>query len=234
MGVILHFSTGQNLVKKIVRKDKYWHNQLIKGFCTGQNLLKKILRKDKYWRNWKKNFLIDPLNTNVIYRDSLTLSFLCNMARLLNFSQILKVLSCKMIDSSIQKHPWVCSMKKLFLEISQYSQENTCDFRFSPLLQLNYSKFSFVVCFALLEFFRFFLFSAHLWRSSLNLQHECQTQATRVRHEWKILILITTSLKTYFHTLIFIIWQVKDYNERNNLILRTSFWKCLVSMPKCV
>ena len=64
----------------------------------------------------------------------------------------------------------------------------------------------------------------------------CDTSATittRVQHEWKILMLITTRVKTY-HTLLFTIWQVKDYKERNNFILRTTFWKCLVSMPKCV
>ena len=27
---------------------------------------------------------------------------------------------------------------------------------------------------------------------------------------------------------------MKDYKEKNNLILRTNFWKCLVPMPKCV
>ena len=56
------------------------------------------------------------------------------------------------------------------------------------------------------------------------------TQTTIVRHEWKILILVTTRVKTYFHTLIFTIWQVKDYKERNNFILRTTIWKCLVSI----
>ena len=82
-------------------------------------------------------------------------------------------------------------------------------------------------------------------------QHECNTSAARVLHEWheynmsatrktrvrneyKILILITTWAKTYFHTPIFTIWQVKDYKKRNNFILRTTFWKCLVPMPKCV
>ena len=62
------------------------------------------------------------------------------------------------------------------------------------------------------------------------------TNATRVRHkrherhEWKTLVLITTQMKTYFHTPIFTIWQVKDYKERNNFILRTTFWKCLVPL----
>ena len=41
-----HFH-GQNLLKKILRRDKYWHNQLRKAFLTGENLLKKILGKDK-------------------------------------------------------------------------------------------------------------------------------------------------------------------------------------------
>ena len=30
-------------------------------------------------------------------------------------------------------------------------------------------------------------------------------------------------MKTYFHIPIFIIWRVKDYKERNNLILNTTF-----------
>ena len=70
-------------------------------------------------------------------------------------------------------------------------------------------------------------------------QHECNTRATRVlhkRHECntRTLILTTTRIKTYFHSPTFTIWQVKDYKERNNFILRTTFWKCLVPMPKCV
>ena len=31
-GVTLHFSTGQYLLKKILRKDKYWHYKLRKAF----------------------------------------------------------------------------------------------------------------------------------------------------------------------------------------------------------
>ena len=31
-GMTPNFSTGQNLLKKILRKDKYWHNQLRKAF----------------------------------------------------------------------------------------------------------------------------------------------------------------------------------------------------------
>ena len=67
--------------------------------------------------------------------------------------------------------------------------------------------------------------------------HEYDTSAKRtvwVRHEWQILVLITTQIKTCCHTPIFTIWQVKDYKQRNNFILRTTFWKCLAPMPKCV
>ena len=39
-GATLHFSIEQNLLKKVLRKDKFW-----------QNLLKTILRKDKYRPN---------------------------------------------------------------------------------------------------------------------------------------------------------------------------------------
>ena len=83
----------------------------------------------------------------------------------------------------------------------------------------------------------------HEWDSSdtnAKRRHECYTnhtsaiRTTRVRHEWKFLILITTRLKIYFHNPIVAIQQMKDYKERNNFILRTTFWKCLVPMPKCV
>ena len=56
------------------------------------------------------------------------------------------------------------------------------------------------------------------------VQHECDTSdtsATRVRN----LILITTRVKTYFHTSILAMGQMKDYKEKN-FILRTTFWKC--------
>ena len=32
VGVIPHFSSGQNLSKKVFRKGQYWHNQLRKAF----------------------------------------------------------------------------------------------------------------------------------------------------------------------------------------------------------
>ena len=93
------------------------------------------------------------------------------------------------------------------------------------------------------------------------------THATWVRHEWKILILITTRVKTYFCTVLFTIWKTgfaqvqillaacwkfarvrisdngPDGNKampfvsqpyHKNFIWRTTFWKCLVSMPKCI
>ena len=71
----------------------------------------------------------------------------------------------------------------------------------------------------------------------LHERNECDmssTQTTRVRNEGKTLFLIMARVKRYFHTLIFTLWQVKDYKERNKFILKTTFWKCLVSMPKCV
>ena len=74
------------------------------------------------------------------------------------------------------------------------------------------------------------------------MQHEWETSETQVLHErhqcdmsakpLKKLILITTRVKTYFHTPIFTIWQVKDYKGRNNFIVRIT--KCPVPMPKYV
>ena len=77
----------------------------------------------------------------------------------------------------------------------------------------------------------------HKWDTSdpsatqvLHERHEYDTNATRttrVRHERKILILMMTQVKTYFHIPIFTTWQVKDYKERNNFILRTNFGNAL-------
>ena len=57
-----HLPTGQNLLKKILRKDKYW-----------QNLLKKNIGKRKIMtKSIKKTFLTDHVNANnTIYLDSL-------------------------------------------------------------------------------------------------------------------------------------------------------------------
>ena len=64
-------------------------------------------------------------------------------------------------------------------------------------------------------------------------RHEYDISAKRARHECYTNDTSATRAKN-FDTLIFTIWQVKDYKERNNFILRTTFWKCLFSMPKCV
>ena len=71
----------------------------------------------------------------------------------------------------------------------------------------------------------------------LHNRHECGTSATRttrVRYGWKILIFTMRRGKIYSHTPLLAIWQMKNYKERNNIILRTNFWKCLVPMPKSV
>ena len=56
-GLTQHFSTGKNLLKKILKKDKYWHNQLRKPFLPGKSHWK------KYWEkinidtiHWEKVF----------------------------------------------------------------------------------------------------------------------------------------------------------------------------------
>ena len=69
---------------------------------------------------------------------------------------------------------------------------------------------------------------------ALHERHKCDSSAartTRVQYKWKKLILIMTREKTY---LFLPIWQIKIYQERNNLILRTTFGKCLVPMPKWI
>ena len=66
------------------------------------------------------------------------------------------------------------------------------------------------------------------------MRHDCNTsntRATRVQYEWKNLILTMAEVEAYFHTPIFTIWQVKDYKERNNFILGTTFSKCIFPMP---
>ena len=71
----------------------------------------------------------------------------------------------------------------------------------------------------------------------LHKRHDCDTSAirtTRVRHKWESLILITTPVKTYFDTPILAIWQIKGYKGWKSFIIRTTFWKYLVLMPKCI
>ena len=71
-------------------------------------------------------------------------------------------------------------------------------------------------------------------------QYECYkndtsaTQMTRVWHEWKSLILIATRVKTHFHTSILVVWQMRDYRERKNVILRTTFCKCIIPLPRYI
>ena len=50
----------------------------------------------------------------------------------------------------------------------------------------------------------------------LHEQHECDTSE-------KIFFLISVRVKTIFHSPIFTISEVKDYKERNNFILSTTF-----------
>ena len=70
------------------------------------------------------------------------------------------------------------------------------------------------------------------------VRHDCYTndtsatRTTRVRHEWKILILIKTRVKIYFHTLIFTIWQVKDYKEKEQFHSNNYFLEISLLHPK--
>ena len=79
------------------------------------------------------------------------------------------------------------------------------------------------------------------------VRHKCNTSATRTTRVWhecstndRSATLVRNfdfdndTSENIFHTPILAIWQMKDYNERNNFILRNTFWKCLVPMPKCI
>ena len=46
-GNLTLFQRTKSIEKKILRKDKYWQNQLRKVFSTGQSLLKKILSQTR-------------------------------------------------------------------------------------------------------------------------------------------------------------------------------------------
>ena len=74
-------------------------------------------------------------------------------------------------------------------------------------------------------------------------QHECNnsaTRTTRVRHECYTNDTSATRVKHFgFHNNtsedIFSHPDISYMaNEKQNFILRTTFWKCIVSMPKCV
>ena len=69
------------------------------------------------------------------------------------------------------------------------------------------------------------------------LRHEFYTNDTSL-HEWKILILITTWVKIYFHTFIFTIWQVENYKEKEQFHSKSYFFgnisfPCQNAFKKC-
>ena len=85
------------------------------------------------------------------------------------------------------------------------------------------------------------------------VRHECDMNAkrmARLRHECYTSDTSVTPVKNFdfcnnksenkfsreniFSHPILAIWQMKDYKERNNFILTTTFWKCIVPMPKCI
>ena len=106
-------------------------------------------------------------------------------------------------------------------------------------------------------FFHWKLWSSIPYNTSArHKQHERNTRdtsVTRLWHKWdsynrnatwvlherrecdtsqKSLILITTWVKTYFHTPILAIWQMKYCKKSNNFLLRTILWNA--SFSKCV
>ena len=84
-------------------------------------------------------------------------------------------------------------------------------------------------------------------RRARQAQNKCNTsvaQTTRVGHEYYTNVKSATRVITFdfhndtsenilSHTYIDYMAK-KDYKERNNFNLRTTFWKCLVPMRKCV
>ena len=68
-------------------------------------------------------------------------------------------------------------------------------------------------------------------RSARHERQECYL-TTRVRHERKNLILVTIRVKIYFHTLIFTIWQVKDYKEKEQFHSNNYFLEISLLHPK--
>ena len=71
----------------------------------------------------------------------------------------------------------------------------------------------------------------------LHVRRECDTSTTRTtreRHKREFLILITTRVKTYFHIPILAVWQMKDYKERINFILRNTSFPCQNAFEKCI
>ena len=80
----------------------------------------------------------------------------------------------------------------------------------------------------------------HECDTSDTMRHECDTSVTQVLHERhecdtseNVDFDNGTSKNIFSNPYIyFTIWKNKDCKERNNFILRTTFWKSLVSMPK--
>ena len=76
--------------------------------------------------------------------------------------------------------------------------------------------------------------------SARHVRHQCdtsETRAKRVRHESYTSDTNATRTKNFDfdnETNELAIWQMEDYKERNNFILRTTPWKCNVPIPKCV
>ena len=82
------------------------------------------------------------------------------------------------------------------------------------------------------------LFYNTIARHERHERHECNTNAIQTarvqdeREEFKNFDFDKTHVTTYFQISILTIWQMKHYKERDNFILRITFSKCLVPMPK--
>ena len=82
------------------------------------------------------------------------------------------------------------------------------------------------------------LFYNTIARHERHERHECNTNAIQTarvqdeRGEFRNFDFDKTHVTTYFHISILTIWQMKHYKEKDNFILRITFSKCLVPMPK--
>ena len=80
-------------------------------------------------------------------------------------------------------------------------------------------------------------------KSARHWRHECDTSyisdiSDTSSKRVKILLLITTLIKAYFHVPILAIWQIKDHKERNNfsfeeLLFRNVSFPCQNVFEKC-
>ena len=67
------------------------------------------------------------------------------------------------------------------------------------------------------------------------VRHECYTNETGAIRAKKVDFDNDTSKNIFLHPYL-TIWQMKDYKERNNFILKANIWKCLVcqnTFEKC-